>query len=83
MNDEDRKLINGMLRTLGGIEESTRNIYHLTEKQERHLAKLNDSVAGNSKAVAVNGTRIKMLMWVIGTLIVGGGGVAGLVNLLG
>ena len=40
------------------LDERTANIYTLTEKQERHLAKLNDSVAKNVKDMAENSTRI-------------------------
>lgn len=82
MNNQDRKLFSDVNEKLGRIDERTNNIYRLTEKQESHLEKLNASVAENSKGVAVNKTRIKMILWILGASGLLGGGTAGIIKLL-
>lgn len=47
---------------LARLDERVLNIYHLTEKQERHLAELNESVKEHQKGIAVNKRSIS-LMW--------------------
>ena len=50
------------------LDERTCNIYTLTEKQERHLSLLNDSVAKNTKHTAVNKNSIFWLRIISGVL---------------
>lgn len=67
----------------GRIDERTQNIYHLTEKLERHNAEQNGYIREQGKQVASNKTHI---WWIIRVLIatgILGGSAAGLVNLLG
>ena len=60
-------------RQVARIDERTQNIYHLTEKQENHLSKLNGSILDLAKQTASNKTAI---FWVklilIGSGLVGG-----------
>jgi len=53
MNNSDRTILTDIAEKLGRIDEKASNIYTLTEKQERHLSKLNDSVAKNTLEIAV------------------------------
>ena len=50
------------------LDERTANIYHLTEKQEKHLSDLNDAVAKNTIGMAVAKSGIKRIYWVAGGL---------------
>ena len=72
------------------IDERTRNIYHLTEKQEHHLDELNASVSKNVARIASNYEAIKgnrrilnIIIWcILGTSAIGGG-VYGIIQALG
>tara|TARA_Y100000310_G_C20450012_1_gene700239 strand:+ start:112 stop:342 length:231 start_codon:yes stop_codon:yes gene_type:complete len=63
------------------LDEKVINIYTLCEKQDEHLEKLNGKVIEAHKGMAINRTRIKMIMWGAG-LLFGGGGIAGLIMLV-
>lgn len=43
---------------LGRLDERTNNIYKLVEKQERHLAKLNENVGKNTLNIDRNHNRL-------------------------
>jgi len=43
------------------LDERSKNIYNLSEKQERHLAELNNKVAKNVADIAVNCSRLDYL----------------------
>jgi len=43
------------------LDEKTNNIYKLTEKQEQHLATLNEKVTKNQLDISKNVSRIAML----------------------
>lgn len=65
------------------LDERTRNIWTLTERQEDHLSKLNDSMLKHAIQISSNKTSIK---WIIRILVAAGmvgGGATGLVNWLG
>ena len=65
------------------LDERTRNIWALTEKQEEHLEKINDSLLKHAIQLSSNKTSIK---WIIRVLIAAGilgGGATGIVNLIG
>jgi len=51
---------------LGRLSERTENIWRSVDKIEKHLYKLNDSVANNTKGVAVHQSSIKRLWWIVG-----------------
>ena len=56
---ERDKLLVDMAANIGGFKESLSNIYHLTEKQERHLDKLNGHLDDHSKRLVIAETQIK------------------------
>ncbi len=64
------------------LDERTRNIWALTEKQEAHLSKLNDSMMKHAVQISANRTSIGRLWWLIGIAIMGGGG-TGITKLVG
>ena len=69
-------------RQFGKIDERTANIWSLTEKQEAHLAKLNDAILTHAIKISSNSTSIK---WIIRILVASGilGGCAtGIINLV-
>jgi len=68
---------------LSRIDERTRNIWTLTEKQELHLSKLNDNVMKHAIQISSNKTSIGRLWWLIGIVVTGSGGTAGVTKLLG
>ena len=53
------------------LDERTSHIYTLTEKQERHLSLLNDSIAKNTKHTAVNTNSIFWLRIISGVVVSG------------
>ena len=57
------------------LDERTRNIWTLTEKQEDHLSKINDSMMKHAVQISSNKTSVK---WIVRILvaagILGGGG---------
>jgi len=53
------------------LDERTCNIYTLTEKQEKHLSLLNDSVAKNTMHTAVNKNSIFWLRIISGIVVSG------------
>ncbi len=64
------------------LDETVKNIYHLTEKQEAHLFKLNDSMMKHAIQISSNKTGIK---WIVRILVSAGilvGGVTGIINLI-
>ena len=83
-------------RLLVRLDERTNNIYRLAEAQEKHLEKLNGqivkivveaskvaiTVARQGERVETNRRNIKWIMGIIGSLIVGGCGTAGITKLL-
>lgn len=76
--DEIRELNKQFAR----VDERTRNIWTLTEKQEGHLAKLNDSILKHAIQISSNRTSVGRLWWLIGIAIMGGGG-TGITKLIG
>ena len=64
------------------LDERTRNIYNLTEKQEDHLSKLNDALSKHAIGIEGNRVSIKWLRIILISVILGGGG-AGLYNIFG
>ena len=50
---------------LGRLDERTRNIYTLTEKQEKHLEKINGAITEQRVKIEKNTVRIG-LMWKLG-----------------
>ncbi len=77
MNDDERDEL------LYRISERTQNIYHLTEKLERHNALQNDHIFSQGKQVESNRTSIGRLWWLISIVVTGSGGTAGVTKLLG
>ena len=67
----------------GRIDERTRNIWMLTEKQEKHLTELNGHILTLNKQVSSNKTSIKWIVRVISAAGILGGSAAGLINWLG
>ena len=66
------------------LDERTSNIWRVCEQHREHLEKINGKVEDMPalrEGIKGNHRRINWIMWVIGSLIVGGGGVAGIVNL--
>ena len=70
MNGKDIRDLRELGEILGKLDERSRNIYHLLEKQERHLSRLNESVSGNTTGIAVNRVRFKYTWWVVGSVVV-------------
>jgi len=66
MNSEDRKFYIDISEKLGRLQEGVANIWNLTEKQEQHLEKLNDSVAQNTKRSISSKIAVAYIKWVIG-----------------
>jgi len=64
------------------LDERTRNIYRLTEKQENHLAKINDSMLKHAVQISSNKTSIRWIVRVLIAAGVIGGSATGLVNWL-
>ena len=57
------------------LDERTNNIWKLTEKQEEHLAKINDVNSKQGEQIASNKTSIKWIIRIlIGAGLVGGAG---------
>ena len=78
MNEQERDEL--LIR----LDERTCNIYKLTEQQEEHLKKLNNSVAENTKGVISNKSTIAMLKWIItGAFTIIGGAIAIVLKVLG
>ena len=65
------------------IDERTRNIWVLTEKQEAHLSKLNGSILELWKQTVSNKTSIFWIKLVLISSGIIGGTTAGIINLLG
>lgn len=65
------------------IDERTRNIYKLTEKQEEHLSKLNDSILEHAGKISSNVTSIKWIIRILGAAGIIGGATTGLIKWLG
>lgn len=85
--ERDNLLIE-LKETFGRIDERTQNIYSLTEKQEAHLSKLNESMLKHAVQISTNKGSIKwirMLLIAVGLLIIGiiGGGITGLFGWFG
>ncbi len=74
--------INELKEGFGRVDERTSNIWTLTERQEKHLVKLNDSITRHAVQLSSNKTSIGRLWWLIGIAIVGGGG-TGITKLIG
>ncbi len=51
------------------LDERSRNIYTLVEKQERHLEELNSTTRENTTGVAVNRSGIKRIYWIMGGIV--------------
>lgn len=64
------------------LDERSRNIWTLTERQEEHLAKLNDSMLKHAVQISSNKTSIKWLIRVLVAAGILGGGATGLVQWL-
>jgi len=65
------------------LDERTRNIWTLTEKQEDHLAKINDSMMKHAVQISSNKTSVKWIVRILVAAGILGGGATGLVNWLG
>lgn len=65
------------------LDERSRNIWILTEKQENHLSKLNDSMLKHAVQISSNKTSIKWIVRILIACGILGGGATGLVNWLG
>ena len=65
------------------LDERTANIWRVTELQEQHLVKLNDSVLKHAIQLSSNKTSIKWIIRVLVAAGVLGGGATGLVQWLG
>ena len=68
---------------LARLDERTSNIWKLTEKQEEHLAKINDALMNHAVKIATNRASIKWIIKIGGGLLIGGGGASGILKLLG
>ena len=68
---------------LNRLDERTANIYHLTEKQEAHLSKLNNSMLNHAVQISSNKTSIKWIIRILGAVGTMGGIAAGLIIWLG
>ena len=66
---------------LNRLDERTANIYHLTEKQEAHLSKLNDSILNHAVQISSNRTSIKWIIRGLWIAVILGGGAAGIIKL--
>lgn len=75
--------INELNKQFGRIDERTRNIWTLTEKQEGHLSKLNDSMMKHAAQISSNRTSIRWIIRIASGLIIIGGTATGLVSWLG
>ena len=60
------------------IDERTQNIYHLTEKQENHLSKLNGSILDLAKQTTSNKTAIFWIRLILISSGIIGGATAGI-----
>ncbi len=65
------------------LDERTRNIWALTERQEEHLGKINDSLLKHAIQLSSNKTSIKWIIRVLVAVGILGGGATGIVNLIG
>lgn len=63
------------------LDEKSNNIYTLTEKQEAHLSKLNDSMLKHATQISRNENSIKWIIRGIWIAVILGGGIAGIVKL--
>ena len=68
---------------LSRIDERTRNIYRLTEKQEEHLAELNNNMMKHAVQLSSNRTSIRWIVRLLVTAVVVGSGATGLIQWLG
>ena len=68
---------------LGRIDERTRNIYRLTEKQEEHLAELNNNMMKHAVQISSNKTSIRWIVRLLVTAVVIASGATGLMQWLG
>ena len=75
--------VNDLKEGFGRVDERTRTIWTLTEKQERHLSKINDSMLKHAVQISSNKTSIKWIIRILVATGVIGGGATGLVNWLG
>lgn len=64
------------------LDEKANNIYVLTEKQEAHLSKLNESMLKHAVQISSNKTSIKWIIRGVWIAVILGGGVAGIVQLV-
>ncbi len=72
--------INDLKEGFGRIDERTANIYHLTEKQEDHLSKLNDTMLKHAIQISSNKTSIRWLIRILVACGILGGGITGVIN---
>lgn len=75
--------INELNKQFGRVDERTANIWTLTEKQESHLAKLNDSMLKHAVQISSNKTSIRWIIRIASGLIIIGGGATGIIQWLG
>ena len=64
------------------LDERTSNIWALTEKQEDHLSKINDSILKHAVQISSNRTSIKWIIRVLVTAGILGGGATGVIQWL-
>lgn len=65
------------------LDERSRNIWTLTEKQESHLSKLNDNMMKHAVQISSNKTSLRWIIRIASGLIILGGTATGLVTWLG
>lgn len=75
--------INELKEGFGRLDERTQNIYHLDEKQEDHLSKLNDNLLKHAVQISSNKTSIKWIVRILVASGIIGGTTTGLINWLG
>ena len=64
------------------IDERTINIWNVVEKQEKHLAGLNDTASKHAVKIESNSTSIKWIVRILFASGVIGGGTVGILKLL-
>ena len=65
------------------LDERSRNIWALTEKQENHLSKINDSLLKHAIQLSSNKTSIKWIVRILVAAGILGGGATGIIKLIG
>lgn len=64
------------------LDERTRNIWTLTERQEDHLSKLNDSMLKHAVQISSNKTSVRWIIRILVAAGILGGGATGIIQWL-